>query len=124
MKKIMIVDDDISFCENLQYVLFREGYSIVVVHTGKDCLSKTLTEKPDLILMDLMLPDGDGSVFVKQMLERPGVKLGPVAFLTALVGGGDHQDDTSVLVKDKRFPIMAKMSDGHELIRRIKGFLG
>ena len=59
-RKILIIEDDISTSQFLSYTMEREGYQAVTALDGIDGLKKALTEKPDLIILDLMLPGLDG----------------------------------------------------------------
>lgn len=59
-EKILVVDDEKDIVELLQYNLGKEGYKISTALSGEQCLENVKTELPDLILLDLMLPEIDG----------------------------------------------------------------
>jgi DNA-binding response OmpR family regulator len=60
MAKIMVVDDDEAIRFLIQKMLEKEGYEVVTASSGEECLHKVMTEKPDLILLDVMMPGLDG----------------------------------------------------------------
>ncbi|MBE6754666.1 MAG: response regulator transcription factor, partial [Ruminococcaceae bacterium] len=59
-EKILIVDDDHNICELLRLYTEKEGYTVVLAHDGKSAVEIFEAEKPDLILLDIMLPEQDG----------------------------------------------------------------
>jgi len=76
MKKILLVDDDPGIRDSFQNVLTQAGYSVVSVSTGLDALDAHEKEKPDLILLDLKLPDIDGmKVLEKLKLKDPSLPI-------------------------------------------------
>lgn len=58
--KILCVEDDVSLQKNLTFILWREGYEVLCAQTGEDAVELARREKPDLILLDLVLPGIDG----------------------------------------------------------------
>ena len=65
--KILIVDDDIDTLKLVGLMLERQGYNIVVASNGKLGISKATEEKPDLILLDVMLPGVDGTTICREI---------------------------------------------------------
>ena len=59
-KKILIVDDDVNICELLRLYLSKEGFDTVVCNDGESALRLAIDDKPDLVLLDIMLPKLDG----------------------------------------------------------------
>ena len=60
MSKILVVDDDNNICELLRLYLEKEGYTVVIANNGKQAIKVFKDEKPELILLDIMLPELDG----------------------------------------------------------------
>ncbi len=60
MGKILVVDDDINICELLRLYIEKEGYEVVIANDGGQALQKFKAEKPDLVMLDIMLPVLDG----------------------------------------------------------------
>ncbi len=68
-KIIMIVDDDADIRTTVEEILEKEGYKVVTAVNGDDCLEKLKKVKPDLILMDIMMPGTPVSVVVKKIKD-------------------------------------------------------
>jgi two-component system alkaline phosphatase synthesis response regulator PhoP len=82
-KKILIVDDEPDILEFLQYNLKKEGYAVVTAGDGKQALEVAAAEKPDLIILDIMMPVLDGVEACRQLRTKKEFKETPIAFLTA-----------------------------------------
>jgi len=81
-KKILIVDDEESIREVVSAVLEPEGYEITLAIDGADCLKKLTKIKPDLILLDMMMPGMSGRETCEKIRANPKTKNLKVAFLT------------------------------------------
>ncbi len=68
--KILIVDDEKDIVEFIEYNLIKAGYDIVNAKNGNDAVEKAILEKPDLILLDIMLPDIDGIEVCQKLREK------------------------------------------------------
>jgi two-component system OmpR family response regulator len=97
--RVLVVDDETSITDAVATALRYEGFDVKEVHTGRAALSEATEFRPDLIVLDIMLPDLDG-LEVTRRLRRDGLKV-PVLFLTArdatedkitglTVGGDDY----------------------------------
>jgi two-component system alkaline phosphatase synthesis response regulator PhoP len=83
VKTILVVDDEQDIIDLLKYNLQREGYSVLTARSGRSALDQSRRHAPDLILLDVMLPEYDGWEVIKQ-LKQPGATASiPVIFLTA-----------------------------------------
>ena len=79
-KKILIVDDDINICELLRLYLTKEGFDTVVCNDGESALACALKEKPDLALLDIMLPKLDGWQVCRAIRKESDL---PIIMITA-----------------------------------------
>jgi two-component system response regulator AtoC len=70
MSKILVIDDDKSISETLQLYLSEEGYKVDVANTGTDGLNKALQNSPDVIVLDIRLPDIDGFTVLEDIREE------------------------------------------------------
>ena len=82
-EKILIVDDDRDMLEFLSYNLKKEGFDVFQADNGKVAIQIALKEIPDLILLDVMMPEMDGIETCYQLKEKPELKNAVIAFLTA-----------------------------------------
>ncbi len=78
--KILIVDDDLNICELLKLYVEREDYAVVIANDGEDAVNKFRLERPDLILLDIMLPKKDGWQVCKEIRKSSDC---PIIMLTA-----------------------------------------
>ncbi len=90
MKKIALVEDDADLYALLKYNLEKEGFVLVGTQTGKGAIDLCRRERPDLILLDIMLPDSDGLDICKGIRAHPELAHIPVIFLTARASETDR----------------------------------
>ncbi|HNQ01228.1 MAG TPA: response regulator, partial [Syntrophales bacterium] len=69
MAKILVIDDDRSICESLDLYLSEEGYEVHTALTGTDGLNKFVQVQPDLVILDIRLPDIDGFTVLEEIRE-------------------------------------------------------
>ena len=81
--KILIVDDEPDVLEFIEYNLTREDYDVVKASNGKDALIMTDSEKPSLILLDIMMPEMDGIEVCRELRSNNDYDNTIIAFLTA-----------------------------------------
>jgi DNA-binding response OmpR family regulator len=82
-EKILVVEDEADLREVLQYNLTREGYRVVTAENGAEGLRRARKEAPDLLLLDLMLPDLDGIEICRRLKKDPLTSSLPVIIVTA-----------------------------------------
>lgn len=90
MKKIMLIEDDADLFALLKYNLEKEGFALVGSQTGKGAIDLCRRERPDLILLDIMLPDSDGLDICKGIRLHPELVHIPIIFLTARASEADR----------------------------------
>jgi CheY-like chemotaxis protein len=95
-KKILVVDDDKNLAKSLRYQLGRRGYSASVAHGGKMALEKVRSQPPDLILLDIMMPDMDGYEVMKALKRRPKTAQIPILVMTGVEIDGSRVKALSV----------------------------
>ncbi|MFT7171999.1 MAG: two-component system phosphate regulon response regulator PhoB [Paracoccaceae bacterium] len=83
MENILIVEDEIDIANLVSFNLERAGYTVDMVHDGREGLDKILKERPDLVVLDLMLPGMDGYQILKEMQRDTRSHAIPVLMLTA-----------------------------------------
>ena len=90
-KKILLVDDDPDLVEAVSMLLEAEGLTPIAAYGGIEGLEKARTEAPDLIVLDIMMPDKDGYAVAKELAQDEALGGIPVIMLTAVV---DHVGTT------------------------------
>lgn len=81
--KILIADDEPDILELLHYNLSKEGYQVITAGTGQQALETALEENPDLIILDIMMPEMDGVSVCEELRKHDDFKTTLIAFLTA-----------------------------------------
>ncbi len=81
--KILIADDEPDIIEFLSYNLGKEGFRVSTADTGAQALAKAIAERPELILLDIMMPDMDGVEVCRELRSRPDFQNTVIIFLTA-----------------------------------------
>jgi len=125
MKKILIVDDDADIINLVVNRLKKNNYNVISSNDGDDGIKKALQQKPDLIIMDLMMPKMHGGEAVKLLRSNENTKDIPVLFFTAMVThlqNGVESD--KVNVGGQFYPAIAKPFDPDKLLSAIKSLLG
>lgn len=89
--KIMVVEDSLDEAKLIQMDLEGEGYEVVCASNGEEALEMVAPEKPDLIVLDVMMPKMDGFTFCSKLRSSPENKDIPVVLLT---GVAEHIHDT------------------------------
>jgi len=82
-EKILIVDDDIDSLKLIGLMLNRQGYEISAANSGMQALAKAGSERPDLIILDVMMPDMDGYEICRRLRTNPATQPIPIIMFTA-----------------------------------------
>lgn len=115
-EKILVVDDEQTTVEILSLVLNRQGYDVIKAYRAEEALRKAYRMHPDLVLLDIMMPEMDGWEVCKRLRELSDV---PIIFLTA-------RTDTEDIVKGLEMgadDYIVKPYDSDELIARVRAHL-
>ncbi|HHS12230.1 MAG TPA: response regulator [bacterium] len=123
-RRVLLVDDDPDFVETLRVVLADKGYEVITAHAGDEGFETALKERPDIVLLDIMLPVKDGYEVCQEIKEHKDLKMIPVIMLTSIgrkltepgygkIMAQSHQADDYI----------EKPVEVEELLRRIRKFL-
>jgi len=118
-KKIAIVEDEAELAALLDYNLSRHGYQTRVLGGARDTLRQLEEWKPDLILLDVMLPEVDGFELCRDIRQSPGLGRTPVLFLTARSDEVDRVLGLEIGGDD----YMTKPFSPRELVARVRAHL-
>jgi len=122
MKKILLIDDEADLLNLLKERLEFHGYEAVYLNSGKGAVKFILDEKPDLILLDIMLPDKNGYDICLELKNNPQTAAIPVIIFTAKA---QWQKDMAALGKFvKADDYLFKPFEAEELLGKIEHLLG
>ena len=119
MKKILIIDDLPENVFILQDRLVQEGYEVITSHDGNDGIQKAYSNLPDLILLDVMMPDISGFEVCKILVNDEKTKHIPIILVTAKAGA----EDTKEGLEAGAFDYIKKPFNRIELLARVKSAL-
>ena len=116
IKKILVVDDEKSIADIVSFNLKSEGYEVITAYDGQEAINKALTDNPDLIILDVMLPEKDGFQVLKEVRQQIAI---PVIMLTAKEAEEDKVCGLDLGADD----YMTKPFGMKELLARVKANL-
>jgi two-component system alkaline phosphatase synthesis response regulator PhoP len=124
MKKVLLVDDDVDFCEATKLLLESKGYQVVLAYDGKEGLNKASTEKPDLVILDVMMPEMNGYDVCVVLKADAELKEIPVILLTAVDQHLFKTTYTKVMgCMTEADDYIAKPVEAEELVERVEDLL-
>jgi len=89
--KILIVDDEPNILMSLDFLMRKEGYEVFVARNGTEALESLAQNQPDLVLLDIMMPDVDGYEICKHIRQTPELEHCKVIFISAKSKESDIQ---------------------------------
>lgn len=117
--KILLVEDERDISENVAVRLEAQGYKVVCAYDGKMGVDMTISEKPDLVLLDVLLPKMNGFEVCKVLKGNPKTKGIPVLMLTSLISVGDVETAFNAGADD----YLTKPFEYDRLLKKISKFL-
>ena len=116
-KRILICDDDEDLGEVTQLILKKAGYDVKVIRTGKGILREIEDYKPDLLLLDVMMPEMDGKAVTKNIKGNGNTKDIPILLFTALNEPG------KLVAESGADGFIAKPFDVKEMLYKVESYL-
>jgi two-component system alkaline phosphatase synthesis response regulator PhoP len=113
--KVMVVDDEEDILDFVKLILEEAGYAVLPVLSGHEALQLIYRERPDLILLDIMMPDLDGLELLKILKIEESTSNIPVVMLTAKV----ESRDKMAALREKAVDYICKPFKPQELVERI-----
>jgi len=125
MKTILVVDDKADIVELVKSRLEANHYKVIVASDGNEGIKQAKQHKPDLIVMDIMMPNMSGGEAVKVLKSDAATQHIPVVFLTA-VGSSvrEGEEPGRVYVDGQFFPAISKPFKPEKLLSEIKKLVG
>ncbi len=118
--KILVVDDEVYILHILDFSLGAEGFDVITATDGEEALAKAQREKPDLIVMDVMMPRLDGYETCRRLKSDPSTKDIPVLLLTAR----GREEDRRLGLESGANDYITKPFSPNKLIDRVSDLLG
>jgi len=126
MKKILVVDDDPEIVDLIKIRLEANNYEVISSPDGEDGISKVQQEKPDLVIMDLMMPKMQGGDAVRLLMADNITKHIPILFLTALTAGlpSEAEHRGVINIDGHQIPAIPKPFKSEKLLYEVKRMMG
>jgi len=118
-KKVLVVDDEHQLLEHLTNILKRAGYDVFATGKGVQAIELAQSERPDIIILDIMLPDMDGSEISRRLADEPSTSAIPIVFLTGIL----RKEEELNISKTGRSYVMAKPVTGEDLLEMVSRVL-
>ncbi|MBI5201641.1 MAG: response regulator [Elusimicrobia bacterium] len=119
-KSIVLVDDEPIVCETVKITLSSRGYKIKTVEDPSGAIDAIRKAKPDLVILDLYMPNIDGASLCRKLKEDEDLKDIPVLFFS----GSSKPVDVMSGLKAGGYDYVAKPIDGEELLAKVEAILG
>ncbi|MBI4348194.1 MAG: response regulator [Elusimicrobia bacterium] len=119
-KSVVLVDDEPIVCETVRITLTARGYRVKTVEDPSHAVDTIRKAKPDLIILDLYMPNIDGASLCRQLKEDEELKDIPVLFFS----GSSKPVDVMSGLKAGGYDYVAKPIDGEELLAKVEAILG
>ncbi|MEW5895011.1 MAG: response regulator [Candidatus Omnitrophota bacterium] len=122
VKKILLVDDETDTVGIISSKLEADGFKVFLSRNGRDGLIQARAHLPDMVLMDIVLPDMDGAEVVKELHDHPATVGVPVIFLSGIVVS-DGNGDAEITVGGRDYMAIGKPFTYRELKEKIDAVL-
>ena len=119
-KLVLVVDDEKEVLDWLEKRLSSETYVVLMALTAKEALEKARRHKPDLILMDIVLPDMEGSEVVRILAGDSLTAHIPVIFMSGIVSKEDEHTQIELNVGGRFYRAVSKPFEFEELLKEIQ----
>lgn len=118
-KRILVIDDDPDVVEVVESWLKTSGYEVYTAYSGKEGLQKCKLLRPDAVILDIIMPEMDGSSVAEEIKDDPGTSDIPIIFLTGAVKSSEVPK--SHIVGGQYF--IAKPFNGEDLLTMLRQIL-
>ena len=122
-KTILTVDDEERVLQLINDILSTKGYDVLTAMSGKEAIRKTKKSLPDLIVMDIMMPDIDGAEAVKLIKEDSSTKDIPILFLSGIIMKEEGKSDMDINVGGDFYSALPKPFGADELLTAVDKLL-
>ena len=117
--KILVVDDEPEIVAFASALLRRHNYEVISTTKGKEALELIKLQKPDLVILDIMIPDMSGQEVAEAAANEPGCENIPIIFLTGIL----TKEEESRVKKTGKHSVLAKPVSSNDLLEAVKHIL-
>ena len=118
--RILLIDDDRDLCHLTTVALIRHGHKVSAFQNAEVGINHARNFKPELILLDIMLPGTSGAEVAKMLKADKEFKGIPIIFLSALVGSGEKGlEETGLIIDGVQYEILGKPYEIEKLIEAV-----
>jgi two-component system alkaline phosphatase synthesis response regulator PhoP len=124
MRKVLLVDDDVELCEAIRVLLESKDYEVAMAHNGKEGLERVRAEHPDLVILDVMMPEMNGYDVCVVLKADPKLKRIPVILLTGVdqaIFRTTYSQQMGLMTEADDY--IAKPVEPEELVKRVRALL-
>jgi DNA-binding response OmpR family regulator len=122
MIRVLIIEDDVFLSELLTTKLKKEGFDVASAADGQQGLEKAVSEKPDIILLDIMLPTMSGFEVLEQLKKQPDTTVQHIPVLLLSNFGQDSKVQKGLELGAKDYLVKANFTTG-EIVEKMKAIL-
>lgn len=119
-KKVLVVEDNPVTQDFCKLILTNAGYTTEAAFSAAECLPKARAFSPDVILMDVILPDGDGKEVARRLREDPHTSAIPIIFVTNMLSAKDDKGYETFEIDGRIYRAFAKPVHGPKLLSVIR----
>src|SRR5690349_722465 len=119
-RKILLVDDSETVLQMEQMILAEHSYELILARDGEEGVAKALATRPDLILMDVVMPKMDGFEAVKKLRDNTQTRAVPIVMVTSK----GEMESMEAGYENGCSDYILKPIDRHELLAKVKNLLG
>ena len=124
MAKIWLIDDDKNLTHLTKIALGDKGYEVIVFHSAQKAIEASAKQKPNLILMDIMLPEISGAEAVKILHKNTAFKDVPIVFLTGLISNQEAEvEKTGISIEGIEYKTLGKPYEIDQLLNLVANSL-
>jgi len=120
MARVMIVDDSPTDVQNIRNILVKAGHQAIEATTGQDALDRIKTEKPDCVIMDVVMPGVNGFQATRQLARDPATAMIPIL----VVSSKNQESDRMWALRQGARDYLVKPVKEAELLTKLKALLG
>ena len=119
-RKVLVIDDDLTMLRMTERLLQNDGYTVIVASRGQMGLERAKRDRPDLILLDVLIPDMNGVEIVNALKADVTTKDIPIVFMTVTLPLKDDQGKEIITINNQSYRTFAKPLHNRKVLSVIR----